>query len=71
MASIEVDQFLAQPPGRVWTALTDPVLLARWLMPNDFKPVPGHVFTFRTEPVPSTGSTGSCTARCSTWSRPG
>ena len=58
MASIEVDQFLAQPPGRVWTALTDPVLLARWLMPNDFKPVPGHVFTFRTEPVPQHGFDG-------------
>jgi len=28
MASVEVDQFLPQPPGRVWQALTDPVLLA-------------------------------------------
>ena len=28
MTSIEVDQFLAQPPGQVWTALTDPALLA-------------------------------------------
>ncbi len=58
MASIEVDQFLAQPPGRVWQALTDPALLARWLMPNDFKPVTGHTFTFRTEPVPQHGFDG-------------
>jgi uncharacterized protein YndB with AHSA1/START domain len=58
MASIEVDQFLARPPGRVWAALTDPVLLARWLMPNDFKPVVGHVFTFRTEAVPQQGFDG-------------
>ncbi len=58
MASIEVDQFLAQPPGRVWQALTDPALLARWLMPNDFKPVIGHAFTFRTEPVPQHGFDG-------------
>ena len=58
MASVEVDQFLPQPPGRVWQALTDPVLLARWLMPNDFKPVVGHAFTFRTEPVPRHGFDG-------------
>jgi uncharacterized protein YndB with AHSA1/START domain len=58
MASIEVDQFLAQPPGRVWQALTDPALLARWLMPNDFKPVTGHTFTFRTGPVPQHGFDG-------------
>ena len=53
MASIEIDQFLPQPPGRVWQALTDSALLARWLMPNDFEPVIGHAFTFRTEPVPA------------------
>lgn len=58
MAAIEVDQFLPQPPGRVWQALTDPALLARWLMPNDFKPVVGHAFTFRTEPVPQHGFDG-------------
>ena len=58
MASVEVGQFLAQPPERVWQALTDPALLARWLMPNDFKPVIGHAFTFRTEPVPQHGFDG-------------
>jgi len=42
----------------VWQALTDPALLARWLMPNDFKPVTGHTFTFRTEPVPQHGFDG-------------
>ena len=58
MTAIEVDQFLAQPPDRVWRALTDPALLARWLMPNDFQPVPGHRFTFRTDPVPEHGFDG-------------
>lgn len=58
MAAIEVDQFLAQPPDRVWHALTDPDLLARWLMPNDFRPAVGHQFTFRTEPVPQHGFDG-------------
>ncbi|MGI5148933.1 SRPBCC family protein [Plantactinospora sp. CA-294935] len=45
---IRADQYLAHPPGRVWQALTEPDLLARWFMPNDFKPVPGHRFTFQT-----------------------
>jgi len=58
MAAIEVDQFLARPPDHVWHALTDPDLLARWLMPNDFRPAVGHQFTFRTEPVPAHGFDG-------------
>ncbi len=58
MAAIEVDQFLSQPPERVWQALTDPALLARWLMPNDFQAAVGHQFTFRTEPVPQHGFDG-------------
>jgi len=58
MAAIEVDQFLSRPPERVWQALTDPELLARWLMPNDFRPAVGHQFTFRTEPVPEHGFDG-------------
>ena len=58
MAAIEVDHFLSRPPERVWQALTDPELLARWLMPNDFRPAVGHQFTFRTEPVPEHGFDG-------------
>jgi uncharacterized protein YndB with AHSA1/START domain len=41
---IRVDQYLTQPPVRVWRALTDPELLARWFMPNDFKPRPEQGF---------------------------
>ena len=44
-ATIEVDQFLAHPPSRVWRALTDPALLVRWLMPGDLRPIVGHRFT--------------------------
>ncbi|MEO3818719.1 SRPBCC domain-containing protein [Plantactinospora sp. B24E8] len=55
---IRVDQYLGHPPARVWRALTDPELLARWFMPNDFKPVPGHRFTFRTNPRPDQGFDG-------------
>ena len=53
MSGIETDLFLPQQPEQVWTALTDPALLAKWLMPNDFAPTVGHHFTFTTEPVPS------------------
>ena len=40
------------PPSRVWAALTSSAALAKWLMPNDFRPEVGHEFTFRTEPAP-------------------
>ena len=47
-ATVEVDQFLPHPPARVWRALTNADLLARWLMPNDFEARVGHRFTFDT-----------------------
>ena len=36
----------------VWRSLTDPELIAAWLMPNDFRPEVGHAFTMRTDPAP-------------------
>jgi uncharacterized protein YndB with AHSA1/START domain len=56
--TIHVDEFLAHAPARVWKALTDPVLLAKWLMPNDFRAVVGHRFTFLTDPRPNVGFDG-------------
>ncbi|WP_088043634.1 SRPBCC domain-containing protein [Bacillus sp. EAC] len=35
---------------QVWNALTDSDTLAKWIMENDFKPIVGHKFQFRTEP---------------------
>ncbi|TMR03441.1 SRPBCC domain-containing protein [Actinomadura soli] len=58
-AAIEVDEFLPHPPAKVWRALTDPDLLARWLMPSDFKPVVGHRFAFATRPIPNIGFDGT------------
>ncbi len=49
---IRTDAFLPHPPEKVWRALSDPTLLAVWLMPNDFEPRVGHRFTFRTDPAP-------------------
>jgi uncharacterized protein YndB with AHSA1/START domain len=35
---------------KAWSALTDSSKLAKWIMENDFKPVVGHRFQFRTKP---------------------
>ncbi|SFE23832.1 Uncharacterized conserved protein YndB, AHSA1/START domain [Paenibacillus algorifonticola] len=35
---------------KAWSALTDSKKLAKWIMENDFKPVIGHRFQFRTQP---------------------
>lgn len=43
--SIELDQFIARPPAAVWSALTEPSLLAAWWTANDIAPVVGHRFT--------------------------
>ena len=56
--TVRVDEFLAHPPARVWKALTDPDMLAEWLMPNDFAAVVGHRFTFHTVPRPNSGFDG-------------
>ncbi|GAA3804871.1 SRPBCC domain-containing protein [Sphaerisporangium flaviroseum] len=52
--AVHVDEFLPHPPAKVWRALTDPELIARWLMPNDFKLEVGHRYTMRTMPIPAT-----------------
>ena len=48
--SFEFD--LGYPPEKVWRALTDPALLAEWLLPViDLKLERGTAFTFKTQPV--------------------
>jgi uncharacterized protein YndB with AHSA1/START domain len=59
LTSIKVDQFFPHPPELVWRVLTDSELMARWLMPNDFKPEAGHAFTFRGKPVPGADFSGT------------
>ena len=49
--SFEFD--LPHGPEKVWRALTDPALLAEWLLPVlDLKLQRGAAFTFRTQPYP-------------------
>jgi uncharacterized protein YndB with AHSA1/START domain len=50
--TLVVEREFSYPPEKVWRALTQPHLLAEWLMANDFEPVVGHKFEFRAEPNP-------------------
>lgn len=52
MRDIVIDRIIPFPREMVWEALTDADQLSAWLMPNDFRPVAGHAFTFRTKPAP-------------------
>ena|SRR6185437_11557622 len=53
LRSIKIDSFLPHAPDKVWRALTEPDLMARWLMvPTDFKLAVGQQFTFQGIPVP-------------------
>ncbi|HEX4411041.1 MAG TPA: SRPBCC domain-containing protein [Xanthobacteraceae bacterium] len=45
--SVIVERDLPFPPDKVWRALTQPHLIAEWLMKNDFKQAVGHRFTLR------------------------
>src|SRR5262252_9003281 len=48
---IVVEDVVPQSPEKVWKALTSADLISRWLMPNDFEPVVGKRFTFKTRPM--------------------
>jgi uncharacterized protein YndB with AHSA1/START domain len=68
--SIEVDYPLEHPPQEVWRLLTDPKLLAMWLMPNDIAPVVGHKFNFRTKPMGDWDGVVDCQVlECSPYTR--
>lgn len=45
--------FFPHPPETVWEYLTKSELMAQWLMKNDFQPLVGHNFQFRTGPIPN------------------
>jgi uncharacterized protein YndB with AHSA1/START domain len=49
--AITVEKVLPYPPERIWRTLTSSELIAKWLMPNDFEPVVGYRFTFKTRPM--------------------
>ncbi|AGP34481.1 ATPase [Sorangium cellulosum] len=59
--SISFEFDLRHSPEKVWRALTDPELLAEWLLPAvGFKLDPGAAFTFKTQPYPGWDGTVDC-----------
>jgi len=51
--SISFEFDLHHSPEKVWRALTDPVLLTKWLLPVvELALEPGVAFTFKTQPYP-------------------
>lgn len=59
--SIAFEFDLHHSPAKVWRALTDPVLLAEWLLPVvDLKLEPGAVFAFKAQPQPGWDGSVNC-----------
>jgi len=59
--SISFEFDLDHSPQKVWRALTDPVLLAEWLLPVvDLKLDLGAAFTFKTQPQPGWDGIVNC-----------
>ena len=47
--SVVVERELPYPAEKIWRALTQPHLLAEWLMKTDFQPAEGQRFQFRAD----------------------
>ena len=58
--SVVVERELPHPPEKIWRALTQSSLMEEWLMKNDFQPVVGHRFNFRSTPVPNWDGVIAC-----------
>lgn len=46
---VVVEREFQHPPEKLWRALTQPHLIAEWLMKNDFKAAVGHRFNFNAD----------------------
>lgn len=51
--SLVIEKELPHSPEKIWRALTQGPLIKEWMMDNDFEPVVGHKFSFRSKPVPN------------------
>ncbi len=49
LRSVTIEREFAHRPEKLWRALTQPHLIADWLMQNDFVPSLGHKFQLRGE----------------------
>jgi uncharacterized protein YndB with AHSA1/START domain len=58
--SLVIEKEIPHPLERVWRALTQGSLMKEWLMDNDFQPVVGHRFNFRSAPAPNWNGVVDC-----------
>ena len=59
--TLALDFDLPHPPAKVWRALTEPALLAEWLLPAfGLQLQPGAAFTLKTQPYPGWDGTVHC-----------
>ncbi|MGA8087623.1 MAG: SRPBCC domain-containing protein [Terracidiphilus sp.] len=49
--TLVIEREIPHPPEKIWRALTERRLIGEWLMQNDFQPLVGHRFQFRSTPV--------------------
>jgi uncharacterized protein YndB with AHSA1/START domain len=62
-STLVIEKVFAHPPEKLWRALTENPLLSQWLMKNDFEPVVGRKFQFRSEPVQGWDGVIECEVR--------
>jgi uncharacterized protein YndB with AHSA1/START domain len=58
--TLVIERDVPQPQEKIWRALTQSALVEEWLMKNDFQPVVGHRFNFRSTPVPGWDGVIAC-----------
>jgi uncharacterized protein YndB with AHSA1/START domain len=58
--SVLIERVMSHPPQKIWRALTQSPLIEEWLMPNDFEPVVGRKFNFRSTPMPQWNGVVDC-----------
>lgn len=58
--SLVIEKEMPHSPEKVWRALTQSPLIKEWLMDNDFQPVVGHKFNFRSTPMPNWNGVIDC-----------
>jgi hypothetical protein len=51
--TLVLERVMPHPPEKIWRALTQAPLIEDWLMKNDFEPVVGRRFNFRSTPMPN------------------
>jgi uncharacterized protein YndB with AHSA1/START domain len=58
--TLVIEKEMPHPVEKIWRALTQGALIKEWLMDNDFEPVVGHRFTFRSTPMPNWNGIVEC-----------